>query len=166
MDTFLEKIVVRKKGMKDYMLVGGIIFAGIVLFMVASMVQILASFIPILIVGVIYGVYYFITSRNIEFEYIVTNGHLDIDTIISQRKRKRIFSAHCKDFDTLGKYNRFGAKMNENNVKQIEAVSAMESNDVYYITLNYKGSRTVVYFEPDERMLNAFKGIIPRKVNI
>jgi len=164
----MEKIVARKKGPKDYLLFIGIILAGIVVLFITMQIPVLNSFFILILAGVVYGIYYLITSRNIEFEYIVTNGYLDIDKIISQRKRKRIFSADCKDFDIVAKYNRFGSGRNvlQNSQKSIEAVSSMESNDIYYITLNYKGERTTVFFEPDERMLNSFKNIIPRKVEL
>ncbi|HHW49761.1 MAG TPA: hypothetical protein GXX14_14250 [Clostridiaceae bacterium] len=168
MDVFMEKIVARKKGPKDFLFSVGVILAGLIIAFITLQIPILNSFFVLILVGVIYGIYYLITSRNIEFEYIVTNGYLDIDKIIARRKRKRIFSADCKDFDIVAKFNRFGSGSNvlQNSQKTIEAVSSMESNGIYYITLNYKGEKTTVLFEPDERMLKSFKSIIPRKVEI
>lgn len=165
MDTFIEKIVVRKKTYKDHLISAGMILAGVVLFFGLQMIQVLAQFFLLIAAAIVYLLYQFITSRNVEFEYIVTNGELDIDMIIAQRKRKRIFSSNCKDFEILAKLK---GGLNDRRIegvnKKILAVSSMDSDDVYFALLNYKGERTAVFFEPNERMLNAFRIFIPRKI--
>jgi hypothetical protein len=40
----------------------------------------------------------------------------------------------------------------------------MNSDKAYFATLNYKGDRTAVFFEPDEKMLSNFRTFIPRKI--
>jgi len=168
-NVFIEKLVVKKKDAKDYLFTLGICIVGAIIILASPFlgryVPFLGSLWLLITAGVIYGLYRLITSRNIEYEYIVTDGDLDIDMIIAQRKRRRIFSANCKEFDVVAPYrgqnqdSRLG-----NATKQIKAVSSMESKDVYFITLNYNGERTAVFFEPDERILKAFKTFIPRKV--
>lgn len=165
MDVFLEKIVARRKDAKDFLLVIAIIVAALVVISVSLSFPVTKGFAPIIIVGIIYVVYRLITSRNIEFEYAVTNGDLDIDKIISQRKRKRIFSASCKDFDVVAKPGSVHFTKDVKAIsKRIEAVSSMDAPGVYFITLHHKGERTVLFFQPDERMLNSFKIFIPKKV--
>ena len=162
MDTFIEKIVNKKRDFKDTLITVGIILAVLIAVPFAFRIPLLNAFI---VVGLVYLAYYLITSRNLEYEYIVTNGDLDIDKIIARRKRKRIFSASCKDFDILAKVKSNSYSLQVQSIKnRIEAVSSMDSDDVYFATLNYKGDRTVVFFEPDERMLNSFKSLIPRKI--
>ena len=164
MDNFIEKIIKKQKTGKDYLITVGLVFAGIVLFLVIQNFKILASFALVVLVGIVYGIYYVSTTRNIEYEFILTNDELDIDKIISRRKRKRIFSGSCKNFDVLAKLK--SDKYTPEVVrikKRIEAVSSLASPNVFFATLNYKGERTVLFFEPDERMLNMFKGYIPRK---
>ena len=167
MDSFLEKIVVKKKTAKDYLIMAGVIFGGMVLFFVIQLVPFLSSFFLIITAAIVYLIYQVVIARNVEFEYIVTNGDLDIDKIIARKRRKRIFSANCKDFDIVAKlkggYN--DRRISDIN-KRIEAVSSIDSDDVYLITLVYKGEKTAVLFEPDERMLKTFKFYIPRKVEI
>src|SRR5690554_5559375 len=102
MDVFLEKIVERKKTSKDTLISIGIVLAIPVAFIVVVNIpfigQLLRGFELIILVGLVYGAYHLIRSRNIEYEYIVTNGELDIDMIMARKKRKRIFSASSKDF--------------------------------------------------------------------
>lgn len=169
MDVFMEKIVAKKKDMKDNLIISGIVFLTSVVTLAVLTLKIpfitdlgLNLFIA---AGLVYLAYRLITSRNVEFEYIVTNGDLDIDKIISKRKRKRIFSASCKTFDIVARTKSNSYSQSVQALKtRIDASSNPGSPDAFFITLNYKGEKTVVIFEPDERMLNSFKQVIPRKV--
>jgi hypothetical protein len=167
MDVFMEKIVAKRKGLKDNMIVAGIILGAFIVIFISINIPIIAQMNMglFLTAGLIYLAYRFITSRNIEFEYVVTNGELDIDKIISKRKRKRIFSASCKEFEILAKVKSSSFSHNVQTIKnRIDASSSLDSPDAYFATLSYKGEKTVVIFEPDERMLNNFKIFIPRKI--
>lgn len=165
MDTFIEKIVARKKTGQDHLIVAGIIIGAIVAIVVVSSIPVVNSLGPALWLIIGYLAYYLIKSRNIEFEYAVTNGDLDIDKIVAQRKRKRIFSGTAKDFEIVAKVK--GDKYTneyKNIAKKIEAVSNMDSPNVYFVVTAFKGERTIVFFEPDNRMLSNFKIFIPRKI--
>ncbi len=167
MDTFMEKLVTKRKTTVDSLITVGIIFGTIILVMVSLSIPVINQLgIGIFIAaGLIYLAYRFITSRNVEFEYIVTNGDLDIDRIVSRRKRKRIFSASCKEFEIVSKVKSNSFSQSVQSIKnRIDASSSIDSPDAYFATLNYKGEKTLIIFEPDERMLNNFKLFIPRKV--
>lgn len=170
MDTFVEKIVSRKKGAKEGLIALGIIFAGIIVFFALQTVTAifginLGSVGLLLGAGIIYLAYRLIIGLNVEFEYVVTNGDIDIDKIIARRNRKRIFSASCKDFDIVARISSSGYEEAVRNAKvKIDVTSMPNSPDAYYATLNYKGERTIVIFEPDDRMLAGFRTFIPRKV--
>ncbi len=167
MDTFIEKIVVKKKDVKDYIITTATILGAIIITPVLLNIPVIGSMSLLVVAAIIYGVYRLITSRNVEFEYIVTNGDLDIDRIIAQRKRKRIFSANCKEFDIIAKVNSEYHTPDIQQIKnRIEAVSTLNYEETFFITLHYSGEKTVVYFEPDERMLKNFRTFIPRKIHV
>jgi len=167
MDVFMEKIVKRKKDAKDHLITVGIILAGFVIMLFVPIIPYIGSLWLVINAGIIYLMYYLITSRDVEYEYIVTNGDLDVDKIVSKRKRKRIFSANCKEFDVVARLNSDKYDHEARNIKnRLELVSSMKSPDIYFATLNYKGERTIIFFEPSEKMLNSFKTFIPRKVFI
>lgn len=167
MDIFMEKIVAKKKTMADYLITAGILLAAVLLVMLSMTIQVLQELnIGILLAaGIAYFGYRLISSRSLEYEYIVTNGDLDIDKIISKRNRKRIFSANCKEFDIVApvKSDNFNRSVQEIK-NRIDASGSIDSPDAWFITLNYKGEKTLVIFEPDERMLENFRKYIPRKV--
>jgi len=165
MDSFIEKIVAKKKTFKDYLISIGIVLAGTLLTLILGFIQFLQPFWFIITAAIIYFMYQLITSSNIEYEYIVTNGDLDIDKIINKRRRKRIFSANCKEFEILARLKGgLNDRRIQNITNRIMAVSSIDSENVFFAILNYKGEKTAVFFEPDERMLNTFKLFIPRKI--
>lgn len=165
MDIFIEKIVQKRKDAKDYLIIAGVIIVALFLMLVVL------NYIPgmgfFFMIGLGYIAYLIITTRNIEYEYAVTNGDLDIDKIIAQRKRKRIFSANCKNFEIVAKVKSSHFSNHYKNYKnQMNCASSLNNDNVYFIVLNYKNEQTVVYFEPSEKMLKNFKTFIPRKVFI
>lgn len=166
LDIFLEKIVKRKKTVVDALVTISIILSAILLILFLTMLPFLQTLIPLLVVGVGYIAYILVRNRNIEYEYIVTNGDLDIDMIIAQRKRKRIFTGSCQDFEiiakmTSGQYN----NSYDNIKKRINAVTSMDSQDVYFlVSAKDGGEKVLVFFEPHPKMVESFKKYIPRKV--
>jgi len=163
----MEKIVEKKKDGKDYLISFALVFVSIIVMLVVLQIQFLAQFMLLIIVGIIYADVKIITGRNVEFEYLVTNGEIDIDKIIARRKRKRIFSANCKSFDLVAKVTSgdFTPQIQNINNRLIYS-STLTGDSVYFISLKYKGESTVVFFEPTEKMLINFKKYIPRNVKI
>ncbi len=165
MDVFVEKLVRKKKTPADYM-----IYAAFAVLTVPAMIGTL--YVPIIkyiafifMAGIAYGVYFVVNSRNIEFEYAVTNGEIDIDRITAKRRRKRLYSGDCRSFDILAKLDSRHYTQNIRDIQQkIEAVSDMKSKDVYFFTVNTKEGKTAVFFEPDKRMLDIFRSLIPSKM--
>ena len=163
MDIFIEKMVKRKKEGIDYIIQAMIIAAAAVL--IIFLLAFIPGIGPFIAAAVLYGAYILVKAQYVEFEYSVTSGELDIDRITGKRRRKRIFSANCKDFEVLAKLNSDKYDQSVKTIKnRIAAVSSMQSEDVYFAFLHYNGNRTVVFFEPDKRMLDAFRSYIPRKV--
>lgn len=166
MDVFIEKIVVRKKTTIDVLITVGLaILSLILIFLVIPFIPLLNTMWFFASAAVIFFAYHIAKTRNIEYEYSVTNGDLDIDTIIARRKRKRIYSGNCKDFEIVAKLKSSKYDNSVQNIQnKINAASSLESPDVYFIVTEYNGERTVIFFEPDQRMIDSFKTYIPRKV--
>ena len=169
MDIFIEKIVKRKNGLKEYALIFALILAAVFVsfFAVVFLIDTLQTITFILIAAIIYGLWYLIGLQNIEFEYSLTNGELDIDTIINRRKRNRILGVNCKDFEIVAPYTDENIKQysGASVSKKIFACSSLNDDGLYFIVTSSKMyGKTLLVFQPDERMLNAFKTFIPKKV--
>jgi len=167
MDSFIEKIVQKKRNTQDYLISFGIVIATFIVATGIMMIlsQYISQFAFLLAIGAVYLGFRLQSRTNVEFEYLVTNGSLDIDKIISQRKRIRIFSADCKEFDAVGrvKSKNYGPHITAGS-EVIFAGSNMSSESLYFVTLSYKSKKTVLYFEPDQRMLDSFRRYIPSKI--
>jgi hypothetical protein len=168
MDSFIEKLVTRKKQPIDYIQTAAVILLAFIILSAGFFVElpsIVSQFIIFIWAAVIYGVYLFIKSKSIEYEYAVTNGDMDIDRIIAKKKRKRIFSGNCRNYEIIArvhsdKYNGSYAAIE----KKITAVSSMDSEDVYFLVTQFDSARTIVYFEPSEKMMKAFRIFISSKI--
>jgi hypothetical protein len=167
MDSFTERIIAKKKTSMDKLYTGGLIFCGGLITLIMFAIPVLSTFAPFLFAGLVFGEYYLIKARNIEFEYTYTNGEIDIDVIIGRRKRKRVYSGDCKEFDIVAKY---GSDKYDEYIrgvqKTIVSVSSLNSQEVYFIAASNKGQRLVILFEPGMKMLNMMQGYIPKKVFI
>lgn len=165
MDIFIERIVERKKTIFDYMIIFSIFFGSLFVALAIVLFLGISPISTILLIVLGYLVYYLISLRKIEYEYAFTNGELDIDKIIAQRKRKRVFSASCRDFEAFGKLDSEKYTYEIKNIPQkIKAVTSMDSKEVYFFTANYNGNKTLVYFEPDRRILDSLKPYIPKRI--
>ena len=85
MDTFFEQIITIKKGIKETLSFLGIWFLAIFLCLILLFVKIpvISSFSALLVLGILFGAYKLCAFLNIEYEYIITNGVMDIDKIIN-----------------------------------------------------------------------------------
>lgn len=167
-DVFIEKIVARKKTSKDYLIIAGVIVGGIAAIVAVNILNYYVNItfmLPLLVVGVIYLLYILISNMSIEYEYILTNGDLDIDQIISRRKRKRVFSCPAKNIELMGKVGSDDWRdANRGSYKLLDCSQFMQSPDNWFITANYKGQRLLVVFAPDERILKNMKRFNPSKI--
>lgn len=166
MDAFIEKLVKRQKTSKDTLFsIGVVIAALIIVFGVIPLIPIVRNLWIFFLFLFAYLAYYLIRSRNIEFEYSLTNSELDVDKIIDQKKRKHVISVDCRDFEVMARINSDKFTQDIKTIKnRIEAVSSMSSPDVYFAVFEDKGLKTVLFFEPNEKMIEVIARYIPRKL--
>jgi len=165
-DLFMEKIIVRRKTGQDYLKIAGLLVGGFVVLTAIMLFGGYFSFlVPILLVGLGYGLWYMLSGMNREYEYIVTNGDLDIDMIIARRKRKRVFSGKAKDFELMAKVGSDDYKdAQKGNRTLLDCSSYIQAPDNWFILAEYKGQRLMVIFAPEERMLKTMKRYNPSKI--
>lgn len=164
MDAFMEKIVKRKSGPADAAITVGLYVAAFLLMIVA--IRFLdPSFGLIIGFGAFYGAWWVSGMRRLEFEYALTNGDFDIDKIIAQRKRKRIFSQNCKEFEVVARVDSTQYTPQVKAMEStIEACSSRMAKDLWFIVTRYNGKGTVIYVELTDGMVEAMATFIPRKV--
>lgn len=171
MDIFVEHLVKKKQKPVDVLISVGVVIGSIVLglFAAAFLAKVFSQLSILALAGVFYLGYRFITSRNIEFEYAVTNGELDVDKIIAQRSRKRIISLKARDIEFIAPWDdaNYKNEFESSQIKEvIDASSGIMTDDRYIMIFNKDGQRKKLIFEPTIKMLNVFKTYKPQNVHI
>lgn len=159
MDTYSEQLVKKNETSGDNMKKTTIIIGGVLI--VAGLLFVTFTITPFALLAAaaaVYGIYWLVTGINVEYEYIVTNGSLDIDKIISKRKRVNLLSVDIKDFSELGKYDQ-----QPFSGTTIYAVGGEE--ELVYAVFNsdqYGAARLI--FSPNEKIMKCVKPHLNRKI--
>lgn len=161
MDTFFEQIIAVRKTGKAIAALIGIWLAAFLLCFFLLFTNLFGVFSILLIAGVIYGAFKLCCLFNIEYEYIVTNGTMDIDKIINKSSRKRVLSFELQTVSRIEKYN--PALLNSVNSKEVIIACNTDDKDAYLMVSSTEGKGTnYLVFAPDERVRGAVVKFVPK----
>ena len=164
MDTFFEQIISVKKTGKEIAYILGIWFAAFILCALAFLFPILGSLTPLLIAGIIFGAFKLTVLFNVEYEYIITNGTMDIDKITNKSSRKRLHSFELPNVTRIEKFNR--GILNGINQKEVLFACNPEDENAYFLVAEKEGKKaTYLVLSPDERIKSAMVKFIPRFIS-
>lgn len=171
MDIFIEQLVKKKKGAKEAVMVIASIIGGLILIFLSLqlvVIPFLGTFVLLIVAAIVFGIYLLVTSVNLEYEYIMTNGEMDVDKIINVRKRKRMVSVNAREIEMLAPASdhAFHGIMMNKEIKKIYACDSADSKDLYFILFKNGDNKTALLFNPNEKVLNSFKQFNPRNVTI
>ena len=166
-DVFVEQLVTRFMKKSEFALKMVLfamcgLFSGVILLIGLANPKLLGLFV-LLIAGVIYLAYYLGGKFNIEFEYCLTNGLFDVDTIVNMKNRKRIASFECKTVEEFGK---FDANHNYNCNKKIMAANEGADNLYYFVYTSKENGKVLIVIEPNEKMIGGLKRCLPRQMTL
>lgn len=165
-DFFVEYIVKRRSTTQSVLAKVGIVVAAIVaalaLMLFSGYLGDFSMFGTLAAIGALYGGYYLLTGMSIEYEYIVTNGEMDVDKIIAQRKRRRLMTINFREAEAFGRF-----KAVEHTGKtygmRLFACDADDSQNLWYVTSRVKDKGlALLVFNGHDRVLEALKPFLPR----
>lgn len=175
-DDFCEYMVKRKRGTNDIIRISLLVLAGLVLtYLLLSFVYTLVyyyapyltSLIFPLVVLVWYGVYRLIKKTNIEFEYALTGGELDVDHIENKTKRKRLLrSIHARSLQIMAPASGSEYTQAYKSLKTIDASSNSGLEKAYFAVFEKDGIQQCLLFEPNAKMLDMMHRFNPDKIHI
>lgn len=162
--VFKEQLVKKEKNPKDSaMKVGIIILAIIVIIFVNILIPSFGVFIA-LAVG--YGTYWFLQRFDIEYEYVFTNGELDIDAIFSKSKRKRMLAIDVKTFDLMAQIeDPMYLHEWKRAQKTLDYSSGKIKPNTYGVLFTQQGELVHLIFEPNDSILDGMARYIPRQLH-
>ncbi|WMJ22136.1 hypothetical protein RBG61_08995 [Paludicola sp. MB14-C6] len=170
-DVFFEQIVKKKDSIKDKLIKACILLVALFLFFMLMYVVVFTRYPTInsiaflLAVGSLVGAWYFISGLNLEFEYIYTNGEIDIDKISAKRKRKRVTTVRISSFELFEEYNHDKYKSEHFDVKIYACTHMLDENVYSAVYRGKQGEKCLLVFSPNERLLTEINKIYKRKVH-
>jgi len=160
-DVFKEQIVKRKENTKDRMKRIGLVLAVIVIFFVA--ISTIPAFAPIITLAAAFGAYFLMGFLKVEYEYVFTNGELDIDIIYNRSRRKRLFTSHVNQFEIMAHVEDMTYAGSFSNAQEVHNYSSgVNGPDTYAFLVNKGGKQQKIIIEPNEKMIKAIGGSISR----
>lgn len=168
MDNFAEQLVKRENlpsdnTRKTVLTIGsvlGVILLALIMFLtLGSFIAILAL---ILIIVTIIGTIKLLDGFKVEYEYTITNGELDIDKIIAQKKRKSLITINAKKITEIGLYDE--NTPDKDNQTIVLASDNIDKHEYYADCTHDEYGNVRLIFSPNERMLEAIKIYLPLKV--
>ena len=166
MDIFCEYLVKKKSSsdtMKQILLIIGCIFVCLFsTFLFAFVYTQLIWLIPPIWGAAIYGTVIARRNFSIEYEYIFTNGQLDIDVIKGKAKRKSLLTVAVRNIEYMAPYN--GNNMSQREV--IDIIHDESRRGKYYADFSKDGVAYRLLFQPPEKILENIKKYNPRNVSL
>lgn len=162
MDTFFEQIIPIKKTGGALAGILGIWFAALLLaFILMFVFPVFGSFSILIVCIIMWGAWKLSSKFNIEYEYIITNGTMDIDKIINKSSRKRMCSMELSGVSRLEKLNQ--GILNSADKKTLIVACDLSDPNAYYMVCDREGKGAVhVIFAPEERLKGAIVKFIPK----
>lgn len=151
MDTYAEQLLIKENTTADtlkrvFIILGGFILAT-ALFIFFSVSGLLPIGI-ILALGIAIGAYFLILNLGVEYEYIITEGELDVDKIVAKRTRTRLLTVKVENFREYG----IITDAKEKDDLTVFMVSGKGFSDYYADFTHKTHGECRLIFSPDERI--------------
>lgn len=170
MDDFIEYLTKKQPTGRDWalrllVLLGTVIVCCILLILGRIFLE-FSILLVALCAGAIYLGWRLFTSFDLEYECIVTNGEMDVDRIVAQRKRKREISLKFKDIEIMAPVTPAHRREYENPSFQtkIEAANPATPGAYFIAVHSEKRGYARLVFMPDDRIIAAARRAAPRQV--
>jgi len=170
MDSFMEHMIKQRRKGSDIFKSVLIVIAAIILSLLVTPIFLVfpeaISIWPLTVAAIFYGAYRLICRFSVEYEYVLTNGELDIDKIVNRKRRKRLITIHSKSFIEFGKVDSSKKHREDKNqlVKTIDASANSPVHPDYYAIFFKNGQKMKLVFNPTQKMIEEFKVYAPRVI--
>ena len=153
-EIHIEHMVKRKMQAADFAAIAATAVAGYLLFEVARISVDAGVAGGIALVFACIGVYVVSVIVRKEFEYILTQNHLDVDCIYAQSRRRRKITVALENVRTLERYN---PKKTYPVKQMLDFSSRQKDAQMYALVCVVKDVPTCIVFEPSGNMLETMR---------
>ncbi|HZJ82660.1 MAG TPA: hypothetical protein VFD57_02510 [Clostridia bacterium] len=118
--------------------------------------------------GLAYGCFVARNNQRIEYDYTFTNGILDVAKVINNKKRKRLLSTNVRDFEIIAPTSEEGFQrmLNHKGIEKKHNYFLNPGGGLYYGLFIHEGKKSMIVFEPSQKMVEMFKIYNPRNVKV
>ena len=160
--VYTEQIVRREMSIKDWAIrIGTILLTLLLCFIVLNVFY--QAFAILLALGCWFS---FVVWRRMskEYEYIFTDGQLDVDCIYSRSNRRSMVSLSSRDIEVIAPASdkQYEAMFNKKYDKFLDAGRGGIRENTYVVICNREDKSLKMYFEPNEEMLELLHKYMPR----
>lgn len=174
MDIFMEYLMQKKPsrsdGFKKLGLACGTLLACYIVMILFSMIgSFMNAYMLPGMAAVIYGAIVLNRNFNVEYEYIFTNGELDVDLIKAKKIRKRLAGFPCARIELMAsaENDQFLPEFESDSVSQrFQAVYDPKAGGIYHVLYTRDGEKLLLTFQPPAKLLSAMKQYNPRCIHI
>ncbi len=168
MDIFVEQLVKRRMTAKD--IVKLILCITAVSIIVPLMLLFSASAFGTLFLligaGLLYFIWIFSHTVSVEYEYCFTNGALDIDRVYAARRRKPFVALNAREIEYMAPVSdrAYRNYFENTRIKKIYACSSLKDEGVYFVIFENQGDKSMLFFNPNDKIKDGFRRLNPQKV--
>jgi len=165
-DVFKEQIVRQVPTTKDALLKTAYLGVSLVAIYFALTIPQVFQFLVFILIGLGVGMHMVFKTLSREYEYILTNGELDVDCIYGKSRRKRMFSGELKSFEMMVHVEDDSQEVIFKNAlmrKDCSRGKGKEVENTYKFVAPYKGKLVCVVFSPNEEMLRLMAPYLGQK---
>lgn len=163
-NLYTEANVKKKVTTKDTMIKCAVIAAVAALLVVG----VLGLSMMLILLGIIGAAcaYTFLPRLSVVYEYIFCDGQLDFDKIMAGEKRKHLYRLDFDNVVIMAPANSHALdQYRQNDAKVLDYSSLEKDHKVFGIVESAGEKQTLIYFEPDEKMISYIKQKSPRKLS-
>ena len=169
-DLYLDQMVKRGKEQKDRMMRVLLIICGLIVISIPFVVSLAFSYLvtPVIVMAVALVVWIMWRRVSKEYEYIFINGNLDIDVIYGRSTRRHLVTFDCRLCRMIVPADDPKAKKEEEKKhdQTIMAIPDKPDSGTYVIAGQDADKQYLVYFQPNDRLLNAIAEYSPKNTVI
>ncbi|MCL1862611.1 MAG: DUF6106 family protein [Defluviitaleaceae bacterium] len=160
-DVFKEQIVKRENTFKDTLIR---VFLWILVLLVGIIVLLINAQLGVIVIFALgFGARFLMGYLNVEYEYVFTNGELDIDIIYDRSRRKRIFSSHVKQFELMAYHDDKNHESALSTAQETRDYSSGVPGPSTYVFLTaHESKKLKIIIEPNDKMLKAISTVLTR----
>lgn len=170
MDILVEQVVKRKKNAHYFIRVMLYILAAILIpctFVAIALITKRLYFITIgcfALLVCVYGLWFFISILNVDYEYATLGDVFKVDRIIAKRNRKKVLKIKMKEINDIFRYS--DSEMSKRKFKKVFNVGECEFSDDNYVIEFHdaRKGKCAIVFTPNEKLLESFKYHIDREI--